>query len=111
MHGLEVLVSRVDVPDVEQLRALSDQIRDRLSEAVLVLAAEVSGKAVWVVTASKEAVQRGVHAGELIRELARITGGGGGGKPEMAQAGGKNPEKIEDALTTAQQRLQAILGS
>ena len=111
MNGIAVLVSRVDVPDVEQLRALSDQIRDRLSEAVLVLAAEVSGKAVWVVTASKEAVQRGVHAGELIRELARITGGGGGGKPEMAQAGGKNPEKIEDALTTAQQRLQAILGS
>jgi alanyl-tRNA synthetase len=82
------------------LRDLSDKLADKLN-GVVVLAAEDDGKVLWAVKASKSAVEKGAHAGNLVRELAKLTGGGGGGRPDFAQAGGKETAKIDDALNQA----------
>jgi alanyl-tRNA synthetase len=87
------------------LRDLADRLSDKLN-GVVVLAAESEGKVLWAVKASKNAVEKGAHAGNLVRELARITGGGGGGRPDFAQAGGKDVTKVDEALTQAGELLK-----
>jgi alanyl-tRNA synthetase len=86
------------------LRELADRLSDKLN-GVVVLAAEADGKVLWAVKATKGAVEKGAHAGNLVRELAKITGGGGGGRPDFAQAGGKETAHIDDALAQAPQLL------
>ncbi len=95
---LKLVAVRTEAADPEQMRQLADQIRDRLPGSVILLAAEQNGKVALVAMADREAVKAGAHAGQLVKEAARITGGGGGGRPDMAQAGGKDPSKIEPAL-------------
>ena len=87
------------------LRNLGDQIKDRFENSVVVLANVSEDKVELLSMASDAAVKKGAHAGNIIREVAKITGGGGGGKPNMAQAGGKNPEKVDEAL----QKVYALL--
>ncbi len=86
------------------LRDLADRLAAKLN-GVVVLAGESDSKVLWAVKASKDAVERGAHAGNLVRELAKITGGGGGGRPDFAQAGGKDTSKIDAALAQAPQIL------
>ncbi|MDF2440068.1 MAG: alanyl-tRNA synthetase, partial [Abditibacteriota bacterium] len=88
------------------LRELADRLGDKLN-GVVVLAAESDGKVLWAVKATKGAVERGAHAGNLVRELAKFTGGGGGGRPDFAQAGGKDTSKIDEALQSVASALQA----
>jgi alanyl-tRNA synthetase len=107
--AIPTLVTAIQVADAAQLRAAADRIRDRLDDYMIVLGAAIDGKAAWVAMASDKAVQAGLHAGNLIREAARLTGGGGGGKPEMAQAGGKKPELIPQALQELKKLLQEKL--
>lgn len=107
--ALNVLAARVPANDAEQLRSAGDRLRERLQPAAVVLAADIGGKASWVIMLSREAVAAGLHAGSMIRDLARITGGGGGGRPDMAQAGGKNPGKIEEALQAAREMIHRTL--
>lgn len=90
------------------LRELADDLANRLG-GVVVLAGETNGKVLWAVKAHKDAVAKGAHAGNLVRELAKITGGGGGGRPDFAQAGGKDLTKIAEALAHAPTVLEGQL--
>jgi len=90
------------------LRELADNLANKL-DGVVVLAGETEGKVLWAVKASKSAVEKGAHAGNLVRELAKLTGGGGGGRPDFAQAGGKDVTKVDEALTQAAAVLEAQL--
>lgn len=100
IKGIKVVTAKVDL-DVEAMREMGDRIRQRLGKSVVVLASSRDGKVVFVAMASKDAAEEGAHAGNIVKEVARIAGGGGGGKPEMAQAGGKDPGKINEALTAS----------
>ncbi len=106
VKGVKLLA--VNVPDVEMngLRDLSDQLSEELSDGVVVLASARDGKVSLVVKASEAAQKKGAHAGNLIRAIADKVGGGGGGRPNMAQAGGKNPAGIQDALAEAEKVLE-----
>ena len=83
---------------MDALRNLGDSFKAKLDCGVIVLASSDNGKVSIVSMATKEAVSRGAHAGNIVREVAKVCGGGGGGKPESAQAGAKDAEKIEEAL-------------
>ncbi|MBC7325955.1 MAG: alanine--tRNA ligase [Moorella sp. (in: Bacteria)] len=96
--GVPVLQARIDLADTEALRELADKLRDRLGSGVVVLGSQHDGRVNFVAMVSKDLVERGVHAGNLLREVARIAAGGGGGRADMAQAGGKDPSKLDQAL-------------
>ena len=97
VHGIQVHAQRADGMDGPGLRALADRIRDRLHSGVIALGAANDGKVSLLVAVTKDLVQK-VRAGDLIRDMALEVGGTGGGRPEMAQAGGKNPERLGIAL-------------
>ena len=99
--SVKVIAAQVQVADMDALRDVADMTLDKLAGGVVVLATAADGKVNLVVKASKEAVGKGVHAGKIIKEAAKIVGGGGGGRPDMAQAGGKQPENIGAALEKA----------
>ena len=80
------------------LRDLGDQLKEKLGEGVVVLASVKDGKVSLMATATDEAQKKGAHAGNLIKAIAGLVGGGGGGRPNMAQAGGKNPAGVDEAL-------------
>jgi alanyl-tRNA synthetase len=98
IKGIEILTAKFDGMDTQVLRNLGDQILGKLNCGFAVFANVESDKVTFVAMASDEAVKAGAHAGNIIREVAKIAGGGGGGKPNMAQAGGKNPAKVDEAL-------------
>ncbi len=111
IHGVQFASGRAPQGlNANALRELADKLANQL-DGVIVLAAEDNGKVLWAVKASKSAVEKGAHAGNLVRELAKITGGGGGGRPDFAQAGGKEPEKINDALQQASELFAAQIAS
>ena len=93
------------------LRDLGDQLKEKLGEGVVVLASDKDGKVSLMAMATDAAISAGAHAGNLIREIAPMVGGGGGGRPNMAQAGGKNPAGIADALKAAEAALTKQLGA
>ncbi len=109
--SFKVLAARLDAPDADQLRQAADRLRDKIAPAVIVLAAAQDGKVALVAMASPEAVKAGANAGSLIREAAKITGGGGGGRPDMAQAGGKDVQAIDTALKAAVELAKKQLGA
>ncbi len=98
--GIKLLATEVQVEDIKKLRDLSDTLKDRLGEGVMVLGAAIDGKANLLVVVSKGLTGR-IKAGDLVKQLAPLVGGSGGGKPELAQAGGSQPEKLADALAAA----------
>ena len=91
------------------LRNMGDKLRAEIGEGVVVLASAVEGKVNLMVTATDGAVLKGAHAGNIIKAIAAEVGGGGGGRPQMAQAGGKNPGGIDKALEKAGEVLAAML--
>jgi alanyl-tRNA synthetase len=97
VHGVRVVGALVEAADSKGMRELGDRLRDRLQSGVVALAMQADGKVTWVTMVTKDLAGR-VHAGNLARELAKLTGGGGGGRPDMAEAGGKDPGKIPEAL-------------
>jgi len=99
--GMKVLAARVADVDMNGLRNLGDQLKDKLGDGVIVLASVQGGKVNLMATATDTAQAGGAHAGNLIKEIAVLVGGGGGGRPNMAQAGGKNPAGVEAALEKA----------
>lgn len=99
--GVKLLATSVSGVDMNGLRDLGDQLKEKLGEGVIVLASDCDGKVNLVTMATEEAMGKGAHAGNLIKGIAAKVGGGGGGRPNMAQAGGKNPAGIKDALTEA----------
>ena len=98
INGIKVLAAKVSDADMNGLRNLGDQLKDKLGEGVIVLASVLDGKVSLMATATGEAQKKGAHAGNLIKAIAGLVGGGGGGRPNMAQAGGKNPAGVEAAL-------------
>ena len=88
------------------LRNVGDQIKDKLGDGVIFLASDNDGKVALLSMATDAAVKKGAHAGNLIKAVASIVGGGGGGRPQMAQAGGKDASKIPDAIAEAEKVLE-----
>jgi alanyl-tRNA synthetase len=109
--GAPVVVEAVSVPDAKALLALSDAVRQRLGEAAVVLGTAVDGRVHLVANVAPELVARGVKAGDVVRAAAEVAGGGGGGRDTMAQAGGRDPDKLPEALATARATIERALGS
>lgn len=107
VNGLRLITAKVTVKDMNQLRQLADQWKQKDHSDILVLATANDGKVNLLAAMNKAANEKGLKAGDLIKEIAPKVGGGGGGRPDMAQAGGKNPEGIAAALETAAAWLAA----
>jgi alanyl-tRNA synthetase len=97
---VKVLARRVSGLEKGALRGLSDTLRDRLGSGVVVIASENDGRVALVVSVTKDLTSR-IQAGRLVKELAPIVGGGGGGRPDFAEAGGKDPSKIDELISRA----------
>ena len=98
VDGVAVLATQVAADDVETMRQMTDWFRDKLGSAVVVVGAVVNEKPMLVAAVTDDVIQRGVKAGDLVRDTAKLIGGGGGGRPNLAQAGGKDAEKLPGAL-------------
>ena len=98
LNGLAVLAEQVEANDVEALRQMTDWFRDKLGSSVVVLGSVINEKPMLVAAATDDAIKKGIHAGNLVRDAAKIVGGGGGGRPNMAQAGGRHADKLPEAL-------------
>ena len=101
--GVKVLARQVDASTVDEMRRLADDLRNKLGSGVVILGAIINDKPMLIAAATPDAVQKGVHAGNIVKALAPIIGGGGGGRPNMAQAGGRNAAKLGEALQAAGQ--------
>ena len=109
VKGIRLLAAKVDGVDMNGLRDLGDQLKEKLGEGVVVLAAVNDGKVNVLAMATDAAQKAGAHAGNLVKAVAAIVGGGGGGRPNMAQAGGRNPEKADEAIAAAAGILEGQL--
>jgi len=109
VKGVKLLAACVPEVDMNGLRDLGDQLKEKMGEGVILLASAVSGKVSLMAMATDGAVKQGAHAGNLIKAVAKKVGGGGGGRPNMAQAGGKNPVGIPDAIAAAREVLEEQL--
>lgn len=107
--GIKVLTARFDQLDMDGLRNTADMLKNKIETGIVVLSTGYGDKVSFVVTVTKDIIEKGAHAGNIIREVAKIAGGGGGGRPDMAQAGGKIVEKINDALKAAKDIIKSQL--
>ena len=105
VNGVKLLATALEDVDMNGLRDLGDQLKEKLGEGVVVLASANEGKVSLIAMATEGAMKQGAHAGNLIKAIAAKVGGGGGGRPNMAQAGGKNPAGIPDAIAAAKEAL------
>ena len=105
LNGLQALVAELDNTPMETMREMTDWFRNRIDNGVMVLASDVAGRPQIVVAVSDALVKDGIRAGDLIKPIARVVGGGGGGRPQMAQAGGRDSSKIAEALQKARTLL------
>ena len=106
VKGIKLLATAVSGVDMNGLRDLGDQLKNKLGEGVVVIISDADGKVNMVAMATEGAMAKGAHAGNLIKGIAALVGGGGGGRPNMAQAGGKNPAGIADAINEAKKVLE-----
>lgn len=104
-----LVAARIDAANADVLRDIADKVRARLRPALVILAANVDGRPAFLCAATPELVERGVHAGNLIRDVAKVAGGGGGGRPDLAQAGAKDASKIDAALAEGRRIGMAAL--
>ena len=109
IEGVKLLATSVEGVDMNGLRDLGDQLKEKLGEGVILLVSTAGEKVNLMAMATEEAVSQGAHAGNLIKACAACVGGGGGGRPNMAQAGGKNPAGVKDALAKASEVLKEQL--
>lgn len=98
VDGVEVVSLKVDAPDAAMLREMGDWFRDRLDSGVVVLGTVIEDKPSFIATVTEDLIKRGLHAGNLVKEVAKVVGGGGGGRANMAQAGGKDAARMAEAL-------------
>ncbi|WP_431798738.1 alanine--tRNA ligase [Halobacillus andaensis] len=106
VDGVKILAKKVDVKDMNALRTMMDDLKQQIDSGILLLAAENGEKVQLIAGVSKDLIDKGYHAGNLIKEAASICGGGGGGRPDMAQAGGKDSSKITEALNYAKEYVK-----
>ncbi|CEQ22302.1 alanine--tRNA ligase [Paraclostridium sordellii] len=107
INGVNIVTSKFEDMDMDTLRNTADTLRDKLSSGVVVLANVAGGKINFVATATKDVVEKGVHAGNIVKEVAQIAGGKGGGRPNMAQAGATDVNKVDEALNHAKDVLKS----
>jgi alanyl-tRNA synthetase len=107
--GVSVVTEQVEVADAKALLELSDKVKQTLGDAAVVLGAAVEGRVHLVANFAPAAVERGLKAGDVVRVAAQVTGGGGGGRDTMAQAGGRDPAKLPDALAAARSEIEKVL--
>ncbi|MRG86689.1 alanine--tRNA ligase [Salinibacillus xinjiangensis] len=108
VNGVQVLAAKVDVSDMNALRNMVDEMKQKLGSVIILLGATSNGKVQLAAGVSKDLIDQGYHAGKLIKEAASRCGGGGGGRPDMAQAGGKNPDQIDEAINFAKEYVQTV---
>ena len=101
VNGVKVIATKVSGVDMNGLRDLGDQLKTKIESGVVVIASETDGKVNLIAMVTDDAIKKGAHAGNLIKEISGLVGGGGGGRPNMAQAGGKNPAGIDECLVKA----------
>ena len=109
--GLEVFITQMDGSTVDAMRKLGDAIKERTQLCVCVFAALTDGKITFMATAGKDAVKKGVHCGKIIKEITAIAGGSGGGKPDSAQGGGKQADKIDNSLAAVDEIIAAQINA
>lgn len=109
INGARVLIEAVPSADANSLRQNAEMLRDKLGNSIVLLGSVADDKVFFVCFVSKELIERGVNAGQVVAAAARVAGGGGGGRPDMAQAGGKEPAKLEQALSAARQMVEKTL--
>ena len=109
VKGVKLLATSIEDVDMNGLRELGDNLKEKLGEGVIVLASQKDGKVFLVAMVTDEAQKAGAHAGNLIKAIAGCVGGGGGGRPNMAQAGGKNPAGIPEAVAKVKEILEHII--
>lgn len=110
IKGVKFVSAVISQADMNELRNFGDELKQKIGEGVVLIASEKDGKVNLMATATQEALNAGVHAGNLIKEIAPLVGGGGGGRPNMAQAGGKNPAGIKDAVEIAYAVIESQIG-
>ena len=110
VKGVKLLATKVADVDMNGLRNLGDQLKDKMGGGVVVLVSTTGDKANVIVMADDDAISKGAHAGNMIKEIAKLVGGGGGGRLNMAQAGGKNPAGADEAVAKAKEILEAQIG-
>lgn len=110
ISGISFLAAKLKDVDMNGLRDLGDQLKNKLGQGVILLMSECDGKVNMMAMATEEAMEKGAHAGNLIKAIAGFVGGGGGGRPNMAQAGGKNPAGMDEALNAAKDTLAKQVG-
>ncbi|NSL50194.1 alanine--tRNA ligase [Calidifontibacillus erzurumensis] len=108
INGVKLLAKKVNAKDMNSLRTMVDDLKQKLGSAVIILGAVNGDKVNLIAGVTKDLIEKGYHAGNLIKEVASRCGGGGGGRPDMAQAGGKNPDQLQAALQYAEEWMKTI---
>ncbi|MBT2616793.1 MULTISPECIES: alanine--tRNA ligase [unclassified Bacillus (in: firmicutes)] len=108
VNGVQVLVAKVQATDMNNLRAMADDLKQKLDSVIIVLGSAQGDKVNLIAGVTKDYIERGFHAGKLVKEVASRCGGGGGGRPDMAQAGGKDPKKLDAALNFVEEWVLSI---
>jgi alanyl-tRNA synthetase len=98
VNGVKVLSARVDAQRIDSLREMGDALKEKLGSGIVVLGSVLDDRPSFVAVVTSDLTQKGYHAGEIVKKVAQVTGGGGGGKPGMAQAGGKDKSRVDEAL-------------
>jgi alanyl-tRNA synthetase len=111
VDGVQILATQVQASDMDTLREMTDWARNRLGSVVIVLGAVIAGKPNFVAAVTPDLVERGLRAGTVIQKVARVVGGGGGGRPTLAQAGGRDPDRLDEALALVPKVVGDLLGS
>lgn len=109
VKGVKLLATKVSDVDMNGLRNLGDNLKEKMGGGVIVIVSTTADKANVIVMADDDAISKGAHAGNMIKEIAKCVGGGGGGRPNMAQAGGKNPAGADEAVAKAKEILEQLL--
>ncbi|MCB0075460.1 MAG: alanine--tRNA ligase, partial [Caldilineaceae bacterium] len=109
VEGVAVLAAHVQASDADTMRQMTDWFRDKLGSGVVVLGANINDKPLLIAAVTDDLIKRGLHAGNIVRDAAKIIGGGGGGRPNMAQAGGRDVNKLDEALESVQEWVSVNL--
>lgn len=108
INGVNVLAAKVQAVDMNNLRHMADDLKGKLGSAVIVLGSVAEGKVNIIAAVTKDLIEKGYHAGKVVKEVASRCGGGGGGRPDMAQAGGKDPNQLDSALEYVQEWIKSV---
>ncbi|MDE3839712.1 alanine--tRNA ligase [Bacillus methanolicus] len=108
VNGIKFIAAKVQAADMNNLRNMADDLKQKLGSVIVVLASVHDGKVNIIAGITKDLIEKGYHAGKLVKEVATRCGGGGGGRPDMAQAGGKDPNKIDSALQFVEEWIKSV---